>query len=283
MRRLDQQVEAATAGLNLAQFYYRRQDRSTRDRDLGVTRDAVVNALVNRCLSLVRSTLLLDHGGAHDDAYALCRVLFEAVLHLEFITRGNWCLRTDTYAHYLDAHFLRIRDEFFSAAEMSRISEAEWVRKAERVQRIFGKAKPSQWNVLPREHVLKPAHWKGIQGRRDLLAASTPAEYEEAHPREKDAPLPFWISWIWKHGSSYVHTDVASLDSAIRDLKGERSYTLRVPPSTSLAATEVSGIAVALHLSAIDAVATFIGYRSDRLDQLGRRWHAIMRSSMQKA
>jgi hypothetical protein len=282
---LHAQVSLLRGAFNAARFYYRAADESTRqsrqpwDKSAVVVhRDRLVNALANRCLSLVEAVVQLCRLDLDDDAYALDRVLFEATMHLECITSGDWRMRSDTYAHFIDAYQLKVRNEFFADEELSTLAEEVWAQKRQRVEALFVHGFPRTWTVFPADG-LRDGLGKVIKkSRPDVRQLDVRSEYEFTHPRLPEDPLPFWVSWIYKHGSSYVHSDVASLDTTSRDLGGNAHFALRVPPGGSATRPHALPVAVALHLSVCGAIFRFAGHEDPELAVCSEVFRELMQN-----
>jgi hypothetical protein len=204
--KLHQHLYLARDAFNEQRVHFRRCEESTRWPGLPVDRDRVLNALANRCLSLADSCVHLCRAGLDDDAYALGRILFEATLHLELMTGPDWQFYVDTYDHYRYALKLRDKKEFLDQhPEIIRRSQAAWDRMARICDAVFG---PSQtWLTLPAERVPLGLRCASVKGRSDLRRLPVHQEYRLRHPRADDAPEPFFTSWMYGNGSSYVHTD----------------------------------------------------------------------------
>ena len=287
MLTLNRQLARVWEEFNDARVWYRKPAQSTRivarpgdKRKLGVHRDRLVNSLVNRCLSLVRSVELLSKAELDDDAYALCRVLFEATVHLGFITSGKWTQRVDTFAGFLHAFHLKARDEFLKAEQLEQLDREDWLLKERWVNEQFGQPYPRSWLVFPKDDVPATVQKSGRapKGRGDLRQLGVGDEYEMVFPRRDGEPESFFMRWVYHHGSSFVHSDVVSTYTAGKQLEDSRHYRLAVPVGATITAPHTFPMVVGLHVATLKALYRFVGLKSQRLDRLEQRWVRLMRT-----
>jgi hypothetical protein len=220
----------------------------------------------------------LCESGLYDDAYALSRVLIEATVHLEFLTHASdWRMRIDTYAHFVDVYKrkkLEAFDEALRGHEKYEDIAQEVAARQEVVEYVFGKPAPLTWRIFPKEALPELSAEKKLKPTNRYVSLSLREEYDASLRQPgnvKNGKVPFLLDWVYFDGSSYVHTDVASLIGAITELKQHGLYDLATAAHRDNERHAVM-IATMMALAALTAVQNFTGVSfGPRLDQLANR------------
>jgi hypothetical protein len=212
---------------------------------------------------------------AYDDAYALGRVGLEAVTHLEFLTRDNWRLRIDTYASFLDAHHVRLRDVFFGERATPRLTQTQWDDKERRVVGIFGEKWPESWRVFRAEHLPDDVKvGRRVSKGSDLFRVSFKSEFVSVQSGGTES---FLLQWVYPDTSGYVHTDATSLHASIQQLSGTHTYRVEATRGGP-ASRHALMLAVTLQLATVNALEGFTGVSCEpRLSQLSNRLARLVR------
>jgi len=209
-------------------IYFRRQDKSSRqsrhkasERIIGVERDRMICALLNKAANTKRAIVTLCDTDLSDDAMSLCRVLLENSVQLQWMLHDDWVSRVDTYSLFAAALSRRIANvsiEHFSGTDLDELARTTLAdtAAAAAVDDVFS----GKWMDWARfDDPARPGKIKIVK-LRDMIE-----ELDPKHVGMDTGHVAFAGAYL--DGCHYVHSLPPSLLYILKDLENAATYELR--------------------------------------------------------